>query len=99
MKASVKKKWVAALRSGKYQQGFSSLKRDDGSYCCLGVLCSISGKPYRGSDLVIPDSVKRWAGLEDPDPFIESETSHVTGLNDNRQLSFSRIADIIEAQL
>lgn len=35
-------KWVAALRSGEYQQGSESLCYND-SYCCLGVACAISG--------------------------------------------------------
>ena len=47
------KRWVKALRSGKYEQGCGSLKMnvksEDGlitdkhQYCCLGVLCDISG--------------------------------------------------------
>ena len=32
--------WVAALRSGKYEQGPGFLKQDD-KYCCLGVACDI----------------------------------------------------------
>lgn len=32
------KKWDAALRSGKYEQGQGLLKTSDGRYCCLGVL-------------------------------------------------------------
>jgi hypothetical protein len=31
-------KWLEALRSGKYVQGKNALKREDGSFCCLGVL-------------------------------------------------------------
>lgn len=46
MKADVKAQWVAALRSGTYQQGQAQLRRKiaDGSYqyCCLGVLCAIT---------------------------------------------------------
>lgn len=44
-----KRKWLNALRSGKYKQGTGSLLTqfidDDGQkrkdYCCLGVACSI----------------------------------------------------------
>jgi hypothetical protein len=35
-------KWAENLRSGKYAQGTGSLAdgpKDDGKYCCLGVLC------------------------------------------------------------
>ncbi|KKL94045.1 hypothetical protein LCGC14_1868600 [marine sediment metagenome] len=38
MDQKVKQLWVAALRSGKYQQGVDKLRKDD-SYCVLGVLC------------------------------------------------------------
>lgn len=41
-----KKKWVAALRSGKYKQTKGALKRvseftESVSYCCLGVACDL----------------------------------------------------------
>lgn len=42
MDPELKSKWVDALRSGKYKQGRGYLCRDD-AYCCLGVLCDISG--------------------------------------------------------
>ena len=46
MKADVKARWVAALRSGEYQKGKGYLKfeKEDGriEYCCLGVLCDLS---------------------------------------------------------
>ena len=40
-KDDVKTKWLDALRSGKYKQGRGILRRPDGSFCCLGVLCDI----------------------------------------------------------
>ena len=43
MKPEIKKKWVAALRSGKYNQTKDHL-RDENGYCCLGVLCEIAAK-------------------------------------------------------
>lgn len=33
--------WVAALRSGEYQQTNGTLRRDN-AFCCLGVLCDIA---------------------------------------------------------
>lgn len=45
MKVGIARKWVKALRSGKYKQGKGKLEYigHDGhsSYCCLGVLCTI----------------------------------------------------------
>ena len=40
-----KRKWIAALRSGKFKQGYQSLKeiKEDGPKCCLGVACEIAG--------------------------------------------------------
>lgn len=43
MKADVKEKWVAALRSGNYQQGMRKL-RGSHTFCCLGVLCDIAAR-------------------------------------------------------
>lgn len=43
----IKKKWTAALRSGKYRQGTGALFARDGNRhiarCCLGVLCNVIG--------------------------------------------------------
>lgn len=48
-------KWVAALRSGEYKQGFGELKANNNSFCCLGVLCDIVVKET--------DSIK-WSEFE-----------------------------------
>ncbi len=37
------KKWVAALRSGEYEQGHNAL-RTENTYCCLGVACDLWAK-------------------------------------------------------
>jgi hypothetical protein len=42
MDAELKTKWVAALRSGKFQQGDRALRAND-RYCCLGVLAEVKG--------------------------------------------------------
>lgn len=34
----IKDNWIKNLKSGKYQQGFSTLKTVDNKYCCIGVL-------------------------------------------------------------
>lgn len=50
MNEEIKKEWVAALRSGEYEQGREYLNTK-GKYCCLGVLCEIAIK--HGLDLPI----------------------------------------------
>jgi hypothetical protein len=78
MNQKIKAKWVAALRSGKYKQGKNFLKLRD-EFCCLGVLCDISGLAewehrgksyssimpgiYISSDTVLPSVVAKWAGI------------------------------------
>lgn len=59
-------KWVAALRSGEYKQGRTQLKWGD-TYCCLGVLCEISGKDYDDYADNITEEVRRWAGMNSRD--------------------------------
>lgn len=57
------------------------------------------------SETVLPNSVMDWSGLNSFDPCVtfqgEASTHQVSlsALNDNRQLSFSQIADLIEEQL
>lgn len=73
------KKWVDALRSGKYQQIIGRLgSADKNEYCCLGVACEVAlqnGLPirkgtcdesvtYDDSGLHMPQSVVNWLGLK-----------------------------------
>lgn len=46
MDKKLKAKWVKALRSGRYKQAEGFLKTADGKFCCLGVLCTISGADW-----------------------------------------------------
>lgn len=79
MRSSVKKEWIAALRSGDYIQGTGKLNRN-GEYCCLGILCDIAVKQgvikesidrqdgdilhrYDYSVAVLPRKVAAWAGM------------------------------------
>lgn len=41
MDADLKAQWLAALRSGQYEQGRYVLRTPSNKYCCLGVLCDI----------------------------------------------------------
>ncbi len=100
--SNLKEKWVKALRSGKYSQTTGKLRKPDG-FCCLGVLCDISGKgewedrtdyfSFRGygahvSNLT-PIELAAEIGLTS---YKEDE---LTSMND-RGKSFDEIADWIE---
>ena len=77
MKADIKAKWLADLRSGKFPQTTGALRNGNG-YCCLGVLCDIYAQEtgvewavpndydnctMHGNDSTLPYEVEQWAGL------------------------------------
>lgn len=95
MKKSVAMKWVKALRSGKYKQGEPmKLKDSNGEFCCLGVLCDISGKgefeysnaeetyQFNNSTLALPEKVTKWAGMTDGLGRSKDNTIELYNLND-----------------
>ena len=43
--------WVAALRSGKYQQATEVLKNPDGHFCCLGVALDLKDSTKWATEL------------------------------------------------
>lgn len=108
MDDELKRKWVEALRSGKYRQGRKQLRirhpGGDDSYCCLGVLC----------DLIAPDLWRRNAphptfshesAVAMPNSNIrgaarlrKTEADELAAMNDNG-MSFAEIAASIEADL
>lgn len=53
MKQNIMKKWVKALRSGKYKQGTGTLKQYNSKgqtqHCCLGVLCELYNSEMKKS--------------------------------------------------
>ena len=69
MQTELKIKWLEALRSGKYGQIKENLRSLDETenvgYCCLGVLCDISG-------------IGSWSGQEFiatlPEPYFDEES-------------------------
>lgn len=107
MNQKIKKLWIKALRSGKYEQGRSFLKNKyhehKAKYCCLGVLCEVykeqTGKAWRApkADEFLPKSVMAWAGVETSNPELGSTTC--AGANDEKQWSFKVIANMIERHL
>lgn len=99
MKAALKKKWIAALRSGKYKQTQGTLVEDFGegrTYCCLGVLRNcVTGKDRYNSaagDTTLSRPFLKRVGLT-PDQQDEAAT-----MNDDGE-SFLRIATWIGRNL
>ncbi len=50
------RKWVRALKSGRYKKTTGKLE-SDGRYCCLGVGCRIFRIPIEQDDSVAPDDL------------------------------------------
>lgn len=95
-----KAKWVAALRSGEYEQGRSNLHWG-GKFCCLGVACVVASIP-----LV---NLNNWSLIPNHKEFKEiPEILHdgygddvglkLAAMNDNNK-SFTEIAQYIEENL
>lgn len=113
MNIPVIRRWVFALRSGKYSQGQGRLNRD-GRYCCLGVLTDLAVQTGLGnwdgtsfvinkfvqSPLYLSDAVINWAGLADKKGLeFADKCEGLVSLNDTHNKTFSEIADIIETKI
>ena len=84
MNPEIKAKWIAALRSGKYEQCTGMLHKKGDGFCCLGVLCDLKGSTWEppadpGAEMMVtddgkskdlPDSVMAWAGLIGTSPVV-----------------------------
>jgi hypothetical protein len=94
MKAKFKAKWLKALRSGKYEQGFGSLRLHKENYCCLGVLLHCVSPRSRLLDT-------RGTLDERLDEFglTEKQQERLIDLNDDERRTFESIANYIERYL
>jgi hypothetical protein len=107
MNQDIKREWVAKLRSGKYEQGKGRLRSEGNQYCCLGVLCEIGvedgtieppiltdeGYLYNRNSAFLPSALIEEYGLRG------QETVTLMGMNDEKNMSFSHIAQYIEQNL
>lgn len=103
MKKNVMKKWVKALRSGKYEQGARGYLYHPATktHCCLGVLCEISKVNTNDKGYLDKDQMEA-TGISSADGKLPKaykvggkKYGSLAELNDNG-LSFKRIARIIE---
>jgi hypothetical protein len=97
----IMQKWIAALRSGEYQQGVELLayKHDGGtSYCCLGVLCDVINYPKKEwfeNTAELPRLVTEKVGIQECGQFDEDNKQCLALMND-QGMSFAEIADWLE---
>ena len=108
MKEKYKKPWIVALRSGKFKQGHTNLKNNDGRFCCLGVLAEINGydptlERYKlnGTEYLNDKLLNKF-------DLSEEAQRHLAAMNDGgedaegnrlREHTFDEIADYIEKNL
>lgn len=115
MKADIKAEWKKNLRSGKFAQGNGQLRTWDEEnqrwvYCCLGVLCEMSGlaewveftdsynapaASYLGEQHYLPPEVAEWAGI-DPSNEEEGDVQQRLGTLNDSGLSFTAISDKLD---
>lgn len=127
MNIELMRKWVEALRSGKYSQGYYTLKDTENNFCCLGVLCDITKDQLNlewtldtawryeidGRRDVPPEKVLDLLGWDTNTEFIKASEIHkilsdwygienemvsLIEMNDSYELSFTQIADVLEAK-
>lgn len=97
MKKDIAIKWVEALRSGKYVQGHGQLHNaQDNTYCCLGVLCDITGTSL-DENINLSPAQKNATSLSTSNGIYNSLNECLSEKNDNG-MSFTDIADIIEKE-
>ena len=105
MNKEYKKLWLEALRSGDYKQARGRLMDVDDdfnkTYCCLGVLCKVAKAIKWRNGAILPLNLLKRTELEDTDPqvFYKRKQRSLSELNDDVELSFKQIANIIEKQL
>ena len=93
----LKDSWLAALRSGEYEQGRHQFKTPEGKYCCLGVLCMVMKHPeWIGVRDVKSDNYR---DLRDGSNLARAETEALCFMNDPKTSSFDQIADYIKAYI
>ncbi len=109
MDPELKEKWLKALRSGEYKQGNGRLRNESDCYCCLGVLCDVSGvgkwtkvgegeyPMYLCGDTNCAGVL--WGELEEALSVPSEAIGTLMNMNDKKGNTFEEIATYIEANL
>lgn len=97
MKKEWADKWVEALRSGRYKQSMRELRNVRG-YCCLGVLCEISGLgewrennvnnylhafDFLNATTILPEQVQELVEMKNPNGEIMDSANTNTRYDEN----------------
>lgn len=105
MKPKIKKRWIEALRSGKYAQTKDVLRNEEG-FCCLGVLCDVvkedlgidwdpreqnDARQFAGDGGVLPVAVRRF--VWDGDVLPTCQENPYINLENGRRLQASALND------
>lgn len=104
------KKWIAALRSGQFDQTTEELEDSYTNYCCLGVgskVAEANGIQVHknengvliGEDLTSQPEVRVWLGLYSAwgaNSIEDTNENCLTNFNDIQCKTFEEIADILE---
>ena len=113
MNKDIASRWVAALRSGEYEQTERRLRQGTKKlgHCCLGVLCDLHSKEmgiqwdkeenaYLGERGNLPYEVVEWAGMlgDGELPDKVDGFKSLASLNDYSDYTFAEIADAIDKQ-
>ncbi len=105
MNAAIKKRWVKALRSGKYEQGTNMLRNDPlpgekYQYCCLGVLYAMDGnKPSSWSNGGLGEKKAKVCGISSAVQDALVDRNDGRGDFELKPWSFPKIATWIEKNL
>lgn len=101
MDQDLKARWVKALRSGDYAQGQMVLRYNN-KFCCLGVLCDVSGAgKWVDNDSIYQVDERRFEmDLGSGSLWLRREhEAMLIEMNDEHGASFAVIADWIERNL
>ncbi len=103
-----KRKWLKALRSGKFEQGRGDLEKKnlegESTYCCLGIACRIQHPRIKiKGGWIDKENFKRLRDIDVPEILKgDGESNQVVeklaDMNDSGK-SFAEIADFIEKEL
>ena len=110
MKVYWKKRWIKALRSGKYEQGKGALRRPAlrgnraAEFCCLGVLCEVLELPRVYTGYKNPETKRiHYVGLDpellDKVGLTGKQQALLMHLNDAEGKTFQEIAAYISRNL